>query len=81
MKPYPRSKPCSMIDSPRMIEITRINDTYHVGREKPGGKVYVMTENDAQIASYSSLTETLEWYRPVEPDDKTVIETYLREHY
>ena len=63
-----------------MIDIRRINDTYHVGKEKPGGKVYVMAENDAHVASYSSLTETLEWYRSVTQDDKTVIETYLKDN-
>jgi hypothetical protein len=64
-----------------MIDIAAINDKYHVGREKPGGKVYVMAENEAHIASYSGLTETLEWYRPVDPEEKKLIEAYLREHY
>ena len=64
-----------------MIDVARINDKYHVGREKPGGKVYVMTSNDAQIASYSSLTETLEWYQTVSPEEKEIVETYLKENY
>ena len=64
-----------------MIDIAQINDKYHVGREKPGGKVYVMSSNDAQIASYSALTETLEWYQTVSTADETVIEAYLKEHY
>ena len=64
-----------------MIDIAQISDKYHVGREKPGGKVYVMGSNDGQIASYSALTETLEWYQSVSAEEKTFIEAYLREHY
>ncbi len=63
-----------------MIDIAQISDKYHVGREKPGGKVYVMGSNDAQIASYSALTETLEWYQTVSAEDKTLIETFLKEN-
>ncbi len=64
-----------------MIDIAQINDKYHVGREKPSGKVYVMSSNDAQIASYSALTETLEWYQIVSPEEKALIQTYLKENY
>jgi len=63
-----------------MIDTAQISDKYHVGREKPGGKVYVMGSNDAQIASYSALTETLEWYQTVSAEDKTLIETFLKEN-
>ncbi len=64
-----------------MIDINQINDKYHVGREKPGGKVYVMSSNDSHIASYSGITETLEWYRTVSPEEKTLIEAYLKANY
>ena len=64
-----------------MIDIAQISDKYHVGREKPGGKVYVMGPNDGQIASYSALTETLEWYQSVSAEEKILIEAYLKEHY
>jgi hypothetical protein len=64
-----------------MIEVKQINDKYHVGREKPGGKVYVMTSTDGVIASYSGITETLEWQQAVTPEDKTLIQDYLRAHY
>jgi len=64
-----------------MIDIAQISDKYHVGREKPGGKVYVMGPNDGKIASYSALTETLEWYQTVSAEEKALIEAYLREHY
>jgi hypothetical protein len=70
-----------VIDYPAMIDVVRINDKYHVGREKPGGKVYVMGSNEAQLASYSGLTETLEWYQPVSPEDKKTVEAYLKENY
>ena len=63
-----------------MIDVAAINDKYHVGREKPGGKVYVIGPNDAQVASYSWFTKTLEWYQIVEPEEKTLIESYVKEH-
>jgi len=64
-----------------MIDTKQINDRYHVGREKPGGKVYVTVLNNAHIASYSGLTRTLEWYQAVSPEDQIIIETYLRHNY
>lgn len=64
-----------------MIDISQINDHYYVGREKPGGKVYVMGPNEAKIASYSGLTETLEWYQTVSPEETTLIEAYLRQKF
>jgi hypothetical protein len=64
-----------------MIDVVAINDKYHVGREKPGGKIYVMGSNEAQVASYSAITETLEWYCAVSPEETTIIEGYLRAHY
>lgn len=64
-----------------MTEIAQINEKYRIGREKPGGKVYVMGSNDAQIASYSGLTETLEWYCPVSAEETSLIENYLRTNY
>jgi hypothetical protein len=63
-----------------MIDIRPINEKYQTGREKPGGKVYVIGPNDAQIASYSGFTRTLEWYQPVSEEEKTLIETYLKEN-
>ena len=64
-----------------MIDIRQINETYHVGREKPGGKVYVMNATDTQLASYSSLTKTLEWYQNIGPEEKAVVEAYLKGNY
>ena len=64
-----------------MIDIRQINDQYHVGREKAGGKVYVMSPNEGQIASYSGLTETVEWYQAVSPEDTILIEAYLKKNY
>jgi hypothetical protein len=64
-----------------MIEVNQINDKYHVGREKSGGKVYVMGMNDAVIASYSGITETVEWQQHVGSEDETLITAYLKEHY
>ena len=64
-----------------MIDNAQINDDFHVGREKPGGKVYVMGPNEAKIASYSGLTETLEWYQSVSPEELTLIEAYLKQNY
>jgi hypothetical protein len=65
-----------------MIEVAEINEKYHVGREKPGGKVYVMGASDEQkIASYSTLTETLEWYQHVSTEDVELIEAYLKSKY
>ena len=63
-----------------MIDIRQINDQYHVGRDKSGGKVYVMIPNGAKIASYSGLTETVEWYQDMSPEDKTLIEAYLKKN-
>jgi hypothetical protein len=65
-----------------MIEVAQINERYHVGREKPGGKVYVMGATDEQkIASYSALTETLEWYQTISAEDVSFIEAYLKQKY
>jgi hypothetical protein len=64
-----------------MIDIRQINDQYRVGREKAGGKVYVIATTDAHVASFSSLTKTLEWYQSVGPEEKAVIETYLKDNY
>jgi hypothetical protein len=65
-----------------MIDVRRINDQYRVGREKAGGKVYVVaTTDDALVASFSGLTKTLEWYRSVGPEEKAVIEAYLKNNY
>jgi hypothetical protein len=64
-----------------MIDVKQINDHYHVGRDKPGGKVYVMGSNEARIAAYSAITETLEWYATVGPEEAALIEAYLRANY
>ena len=65
-----------------MIDVAQINDHYHVGREKAGGKVYVMGPTDQQkFASYSTLTETLEWYQRVSAEDMALIEAYLKHNY
>ena len=64
-----------------MIEVKQINDKYHVGREKPGGKVYVMTSTDGVIASYSGITETLEWQQAVSSEEKVLIRDYLKGNY
>jgi hypothetical protein len=64
-----------------MIDVRPINDKYSAGREKPNGKVYVIGPNDAHVASYSGFTRTLEWYQAVEPDEKLLIEGYLKENY
>ena len=65
-----------------MIEVAEINKSYHVGREKPGGKVYVMGATDAQVvAAYSTLTETLEWYQTVSAEDMSLVEAYLKHNY
>lgn len=65
-----------------MLEVAQINDRFHVGREKPGGKVYVMGASDDQkIASYSTLTETLEWYQKVSAEDMSLIDAYLKQNY
>ena len=65
-----------------MIQVAEINKTYHVGREKPGGKVYVMGASDAQVlAAYSALTETLEWYQTVSAEDMSLNEAYLKRNY
>jgi hypothetical protein len=64
-----------------MIDSRDINETYHVGREKPGGKVYVSGRSEGHVASYSGITETLEWYQTVSPEDKRVIEEYLRKNF
>ena len=70
-----------VIDSSIMIDVRQINETYHVGREKPGGKVYVMNTADTQLASYSGLTRTLEWFQKIGPDEKAIIEAYLKDNY
>jgi hypothetical protein len=64
-----------------MIDIRQVNEQYSVGREKPGGKLYVIAKSGAHVGSFSNLTKTMEWYQSVEPDDKTVIESYLRSNY
>jgi hypothetical protein len=64
-----------------MIEIKEINSTYHVGREKPGGKVYVSGPSEGHVASYSGITETLEWYQAVSEEDKALIQEYLKKNY
>jgi hypothetical protein len=64
-----------------MIEVKEINSTYHVGREKPGGKVYVSGPTEGYIASYSGITETLEWYQTVSAEDQVLIEEYLKKNY
>ena len=64
-----------------MIDVRQINDQYRVGREKAGGKVYVITTTDAHVASFSGLTKTVEWYQSIDPEDKDVIEAYLKENY
>ena len=69
------------IYTPKMIDIAAINDKYRVCREKPGGKIYVIAVNDARIASYSSFTETLEWYQTVSAEDMALIEAYLKHSY
>jgi hypothetical protein len=64
-----------------MIDVKEINSSYHVGREKPGGKVYVSGPTEGYVASYSGITETLEWYQTLSEDDRKLIETYLRNNY
>ena len=64
-----------------MIDIRQINDQYSVGREKIGGKLYVFATTGAHVASFSSLTKTLEWYQSVGPEEKAVIEDYLKNNY
>ena len=64
-----------------MIEVKEINSTYHAGREKPGGKVYVCGPGEGHVASYSGITETLEWYQSVSAEDKAMIEDYLKSNY
>jgi hypothetical protein len=64
-----------------MIEVKEINSRYHAGREKPGGKIYVTGPTDGHIASYSGITETLEWYQDVGVEDKELIQNYLRKNY
>lgn len=69
------------IYTPGMIDVAQINEKYRVGREKPGGKIYVIAVNDARLASYSSFTETLEWYQTVSAEDMALIEAYLKQNY
>jgi hypothetical protein len=64
-----------------MIDIRQINEQYRAGREKPGGKVYVISTTDEHVASFSGLTKTVEWYQTVAPEQKAVIETYLKDNY
>jgi hypothetical protein len=64
-----------------MIEVREINSTYHAGREKPGGKVYVSGPTEGYVASYSGITETLEWYQNLSEEDKKLIEAYLKDNY
>ena len=64
-----------------MIDVRQIDDKYHVGREKPGGKVYIKGPNESTIAAYSGLTKTMEWYQTITPEEKTLIEAYVRENY
>src|SRR4051812_16403729 len=66
---------------PPMIDIRQINDQYRVGREKTGGKVYVIATTDAHVAAFSGLTKTLEWYQTIDPEEKAVIEAYLKNNY
>ena len=63
-----------------MIDIRQIDSEYSIGREKPGGKLYVMAASGALVASFSGLTKTLEWYQPVTPAEKDVIEAYLKDN-
>jgi len=64
-----------------MIDVRQINDQYRVGSEKVGGKLYVIAQTDAHIAAFSGLTKTLEWYQSVSPEDRAVIEAYLKNNY
>lgn len=64
-----------------MIDVREVTDVYRVGREKPGGKVYVIGPDDVSIASYSGFTHTLEWYVPVPPDDAAMLKAYLEQNY
>ena len=63
-----------------MIDIRQIDNEYSIGREKPGGKLYVVAASGARVASFSGLTRTLEWYQTVAPDEKSVIEAYLKDN-
>ena len=65
---------------PAMIEIRQINDPYSIGREKVGGKLYVIATTGAHVASFSGLTKTLEWYQSVGPEEKAVIEAYQKDN-
>jgi hypothetical protein len=64
-----------------MIDIRQVTDTYRVGREKPGGKVYVIDPHDASVAAYSGFTRTLEWYQTVSPEDAAMLQEYLDKNY
>ncbi|MDZ4797678.1 MAG: hypothetical protein SGI92_05910 [Bryobacteraceae bacterium] len=64
-----------------MIDIKQVTDAYRVGREKPGGKVYVMDPHDANVAAYSGFTRTLEWYQAVSPEDAAMLKAYLDANY
>ena len=45
-----------------MIDIRQVTDKYRVGREKPGGKVYVIGANNENVAAYSSFTSLVTAY-------------------
>jgi hypothetical protein len=64
-----------------MIDIQQITEQYSIGREKSGGKLYVIATTGARVASFSGLTRTLEWYQSVEPDEKIAIEAYVKNNH
>ena len=58
-----------------------INDSYYCLRNKPDGKISILTTNSYVVGEYDDKTGDIRWQRVVLANQKVVIQSYLHRHY
>jgi hypothetical protein len=58
-----------------------INDSYYCLRNKPDGKVSILTTNSYVVGEYDDKTGDIRWQRVVLANQKVVIQGYLNRHF
>ena len=58
-----------------------INDSYYCLRNKPDGKVSILTTNSYVVGEYDDKTGDIRWQRVVLANQKVVIQGYLHRHF
>jgi hypothetical protein len=58
-----------------------INESYYCLRNKPDGRVSILTTNSYVVGEYDDKTGDIRWQRVVLANQKVVIQSYLHRHF